>query len=126
MFHLGVIRTCGVIFMSYLALKARKSSVQAQTPLPVIPLPATAVQGSGNLLVDHGLQIVFEGYTEPRLERAGMRFFDTLARETGIAKVPAQPLKGAKFAIKTTGPRAIVQHLGEDESYLLEITKTGG
>jgi hexosaminidase len=125
MFHLGVIRTCGVIFMSYLALNGGNSSVQAQTPLPVIPLPATAVQGSGNLLVDHGLQIVFEGYTEPRLERAGMRFFDTLARETGIAKVPAQPLKGAKFAIKTTGPSAIVQQLGEDESYHLEITTTG-
>jgi len=75
-------------------------SVRAQTQLPVTPLPATAVQGAGNLLVDHGLQVVFEGYTEPRLERARTRFFDTLSRETGILEIPAPPFKEEKFVIK--------------------------
>ncbi len=101
------------------------SPVRAQTPLPIIPLPANAVQGTGSLLVDHGIKFVFEGYTEPRLERARIRFFDTLSRETGIPEVPAPPFKGVQFVIKTAGPSAPVQQLGEDESYHLEITPGG-
>jgi len=125
MFKLSVMRTCCAIFMLCFMFHINSLSVCAQTHLPVIPLPATAVQGAGNLLVDHGLQVVFEGYTEPRLERARTRFFDTLSRETGILEVPAPPFKEEKFVIKTTGPSATVQQLGEDESYHLEISTTG-
>jgi hexosaminidase len=108
-------------FILCLVLLTGYSPVWAQ-PLPVIPLPANAIQGAGSLLVDHGLKIVFEGYTEPRLERARIRFFDILSRETGIPEVPAPPLKGVQFVINTAGPSAPVQQLGEDESYHLEIT----
>jgi hexosaminidase len=96
-------------------------SAPAQTPLDIIPLPARDVQNSGSLRIDQGLQIVFEGYTEPRLTRAGDRFFEILSRETGIAHVPAEPSQRAKFVIRTAGPGAAVQQLGEDESYHLEV-----
>jgi hexosaminidase len=121
MFKPGVIHTCYAIF----ALLVSNALVRAQTPLSVIPLPAAAVQGTGSLLVDHGLQVVFEGYTEPRLKRAQMRFLGTLSRETGIPEVPVPPFKGGQFIIKTAGPSAPVQQLGEDESYHLEITAGG-
>lgn len=125
MFKVSVMHTYRVIALLCLMPLIGSSSLQAQTPLPLIPLPATAVQGTGSLSVDHGLQVVFEGYTEPRLDRARARFLHTLSRETGVSEIPTQPAKEAKFVIKTTGPSAPVQQLGEDESYHLEVTATG-
>jgi hexosaminidase len=121
----GVMRACCAIFVFSFVLPTGKLSARAQTPLSIIPLPAAAVQSPGSLSVDHGLQVVFEGYTEQRLERARIRFLDTLSRETGIPELPALTLKRAQLVIKTAGPSAPVQQLGEDESYHLEITPTG-
>jgi hexosaminidase len=125
MSNLRVIRACCVIFALSPLLTFGKPPVLAQTPLAVIPLPVRAVQHSGSLLIGPGLQVVFEGYREPRLARARDRFFDTLSRETGIAHVPAGPDQKAKFVIRTAGPSATVQQLGEDESYHLKVTATG-
>lgn len=122
MFRLGMTYTGFAMFLFYLMPFAGAPSLQAQSSLPMIPLPAAAVQGSGSLLIDHGLQVVFEGYTEQRLERARTRFLDTLSRETGIPEVPVQPFAGTKFVIRTEGPSAPVQQLGEEESYHLKIT----
>jgi hexosaminidase len=121
----GVMRACCAIFVFCFVLPVGELSVWAQTPLSIIPLPATAVQSTGSLSVDHGLQVVFEGYTEQRLERARIRFLNTLCRETGIPELPASPFKRAQLVVKTAGPSAPVQQLGEDESYRLEITPTG-
>ena len=125
MFKSVVMRTSCFSLMFCCMLFSRKSSAQDLGQLPIMPLPATVVPGAGNLHVDHGLQLVFEGYQEPRLERAGTRFLDTLSRETGILKIPAQPSGSGKIVIKTGGPSAQVQQLGEDESYHLEVTSTG-
>jgi hexosaminidase len=121
----GVMRACCAIFVFCFVLPVGELSVRAQTPLSIIPLPAAAVQSPGNLSVDHGLQVVFEGYTEARLERARIRFLETLSREIGIPELPASPFRREQLVIKTAGPSALVQQLGEDESYHLEITATG-
>jgi hexosaminidase len=119
------LRICCAILALCPTLSCANRSAQAQTSLAMIPLPASAVQHSGSLLIDPGLQIVFEGYTEPRLARARDRFLDTLSRETGIAHVPTEPDQKARFVIRTAGQSATVQQLGEDESYHLEVTATG-
>jgi hexosaminidase len=124
MFKFSVMHTSRVIVLLCLMPLLGRSPLQAQTPLSLMPLPATVVQGTGSLSVDHGLQVVFEGYTEPRLDRARARFLHTLSRETGVPDIPAQPAKQAKFVIRTTGPSAPIQQLGEDESYHLEVTAT--
>ncbi len=97
----------------------------AQSTLPIMPLPAHAVLGSGSLSLDGGLQVRLEGYTEPRLERARDRFLAHLAAETGVLPVPAQPGDHPALLIKTTGPSAPTQQLGEDEAYHLEVTSSG-
>jgi len=125
MFKSAVMRTSCFSFMLFFMPFSSNSSAQESVQLPIMPLPATAIPGTGSLLVDHGLQVVFEGYTEPRLDRAQTRFLDTLSRETGILKIPAQPSKAGKFVIKTAGPSAPVQQLDEDESYHLEVTAAG-
>jgi len=90
-----------------------------------MPLPAHAVAGTGSFKIDPGFQIVFEGYKEPRLERARDRFLATLASETGILHLPPPSPAQPQFAIETTGPSAPVQQVGEDESYHLEVAPTG-
>jgi len=83
MFQLSVMRTYRVYSCSVSCRLSVVRSLQAQAPLPIIPLPATAVQGTGSLLVDHGLQVVFEGYTEPRWSERECAF-GYAVRETGV------------------------------------------
>jgi hexosaminidase len=96
----------------------------AQTTLPIMPLPTHAVPGSGSLSINSGLQVRLEGYTEPRLERARERFLAHLTAETGVLPVPAQPDDHPTLVIKTAGPSAPIQQLGENESYHLEVSPT--
>ncbi len=90
-----------------------------------MPLPTHAVAGSGSLPVDGGLQVVLDGYTEARLERARERFAERLAAETGILYPPSAGSAQFKLTIKTAGPSKPVGELGEDESYHLAVTPTG-
>jgi hexosaminidase len=114
-----------VMFGFYLAVHLLSVPALAEMPLPIIPIPAKVVQGNGQLIVEHGVRFVYEGYNEPRLERAQERFAATLSREMGIPELPRSPLEPATLVIKTAGPSEAVQQLGEDESYHLEIKTTG-
>jgi hexosaminidase len=87
-----------------------------------MPLPAHITKETGQFSIDGGFRIVFEGYTEPRMERAVERFRTNLTRKTGILHFPeASPAQPA-FTIRTTAPSAPIQQLGEDESYHLTVT----
>lgn len=125
MFNRCVMRRCCALFTLYLMQLAADSPAQTKSPLAIVPLPQTSVSGMGSLSVDHGLQVVFDGYTEPRLDHARARFLAVLSRETGVLQVPVPEVKLAQLVIHTSGPSAAVQQLGEDESYHLEITQTG-
>ncbi|MEO6965730.1 MAG: family 20 glycosylhydrolase [Acidobacteriaceae bacterium] len=87
-----------------------------------MPLPAHAVRGQGQFLIDGKFDIKLQGYTEPRLSRARQRFLDTLSRETGIPLWREAQFNQPSFIVQTAGPSDAVQQLGEDESYHLEIT----
>ena len=97
-------------------------SAQAQTTLPIMPLPSHVVEGQGQFLIDGNFGIELQGYTEPRLQRAKQRFLVTLSRETGIPLWRQAQFDQTNFVIKTGGASDAVQQLGEDESYHLEIS----
>ena len=97
-------------------------SAQAQTTLPIMPLPSHVVEGQGQFLIDGNFGIALQGYTEPRLQRAKQRFLVTLSRETGIPLWRQAQFNQPNFVIKTGGASDAVQPLGEDESYHLEIS----
>ena len=97
---------------------------QGTSPLPIMPLPAHAVQGQGQFLIDGSFGITLQGYTEPRLVQARQRFLDTLSRETGIPLWREAQFNQPQFIVKTAGPSDAVQQLGEDESYHLKVTPT--
>lgn len=97
---------------------------QVKNPLPLMPLPASVVQGQGEFVIDGQFGIALQGHTGPRLERARQRFLDTLSRETGIPLWREAMFNPPHFTIQTARPSAPVQQLGEDESYQLTITAT--
>jgi hexosaminidase len=96
--------------------------VSAQAPLPLMPLPAKATPGTGEFLINNGFGLTLEGYQEPRLDKAKQRFLDLLSRQSGIPLWREAALNKPLFFVKTAGPSAPVQQVGEDESYHLEIT----
>ena len=112
------------LWMSAIALVsstiANPSLMAAQSSL--MPLPAHLTKESGQFPIDGGFRVVFEGYTEPRLERAVDRFRTNLTRKTGILHFPESSPAQPVFTIRTTAPSAPVQQLGEDESYHLTVS----
>ena len=110
------------IVVAYMLAGPRTARAQEGNALAVMPLPAHAVQGQGEFLIDGTFGIQLQGYTEPRLERARQRFLDTLSRETGIPLWREAAVNQPHFTIHTAGPSLPVQQLGEDESYRLVIS----
>ena len=101
--------------------------ITAQQPaLHLMPLPAGAQSGAGSLEVDSSFSVAFAGHTEPRLERAGERFLLQLARQTGLP-LALKPAKTARATLVIQADHASKenQEVGEDESYVLEVTATG-
>jgi len=88
-----------------------------------MPLPESAQYGTGSLAVDSSLSVVFTGYTEPRLERAAQRFLRQLAHQTGLP-LSLKPSKTAKatLVIQTDHAGKEIQEVGEDESYILDVS----
>jgi len=113
-------RLVSALFTCAMALA---TPIYAQVPLSIMPLPAHATAGTGSFPIDGSLQIVFEGYQEPRLNRAKARFLANLTSKTGTFFQPASA-SSPQFVIKTTGPSKPVQQLEEDESYHLDVTPT--
>ncbi len=90
----------------------------------LMPLPASYTPSGGRLAIDQGFRVALGGYREPRLEKAAARVIDRLARQTGMP-LPGSLSKDATTAtlvMETREGSAIVQRLGEDESYDLTIT----
>jgi hexosaminidase len=115
--------SCRAVLLS-VASSLMMSSVPlgAQTRLPNLPLPEHVTPGNGSLVIDQGLRISFEGFVEPRLERARDRFLMQLSRETGILHWPESSAIQPRFVIQTEHASEPVERLGEDESYHLEVT----
>jgi hexosaminidase len=113
--HLG---TLILYVLSYPAMTTAQ-----QPTLNLMPLPANVQPGTGSLKVDSTFSVTFTGYTEPRLERAGERFLRQLARQSGLP-LALKPLKTAKatLVIQTDHAGKEIQEVGEDESYILDVS----
>lgn len=115
----------GLVCLVVCALSLTSSGhAQDRQDLPIMPLPAHAVPGNGEFVIDGAFGIELKGYTEPRLERARQRFLDILSRETGIPLWREAAVNQPRFTIHTVGPSLPVQKPGEDESYELVISAT--
>jgi len=114
----------GILVLTVLLYPAM---TKAQQPaLNLMPLPASAQSGTGSLAVDASFSVAFTGYMEPRLERTGERFLRQLARQTALL-ISHKPGKGIKatLVVQTDHASKEIQEVGEDESYVLEVTTEG-
>ncbi|MDP9147181.1 MAG: family 20 glycosylhydrolase [Acidobacteriota bacterium] len=103
---------------------------QAQT-LNLMPAPANLQNASASLRVDTTFTVALTGHTDARLNGATERFLQQLAKRTGLPinpksiVNPAGAGSRATLTIRTDHDSKPVQELGEDESYVLEVTGNG-
>jgi hexosaminidase len=117
------------VFLPVLSLAIGAISMRAQSPpaMSLMPMPAKVQAGNGFLRVDENFRLAFEGYREPRLERAGQRFLEQLHRQTALVLASRETVDPAKATLLVTTEKEskTVQELGEDESYALDVTPSG-
>jgi hexosaminidase len=101
-------------------------ALSQQPVLNLIPVPASAQAGTGSLRVDSSFSVALTGPTEPRLERGVQRFLQQLARQTALP-LSLKPARAAQatLAIHTDHASKEIQEVGEDESYVLEVSAAG-
>jgi hexosaminidase len=112
-----------VAILCFLALPA---AAQSGAQFNVMPMTRVMRPGTGTLPITGSFSVAADGYKEPRLDRAVQRFLNDLSRETGM------PVR-SQFAGNATATLVIrvdhaskpVQELGEDESYVLDVTPSG-
>jgi hexosaminidase len=101
---------------------------EAQQPAGsnIMPVPAGMRVGSGSLRIDSSFAVALAGYEEARLDRALERFLRQLARQTALP-LSTKAVKGpnATLVIQTNHAGKDIQEVGEDESYVLEVTPAG-
>jgi hexosaminidase len=121
---LGLLFLCELLYP--MMTTAQQSPGILQPELNLMPMPASVQSGTGSLRVDSSFSVAFTGYGEPRLERAGERFLRQLARKTALP-LSLKPSKSAKatLVIQTDHASAEIQEVGEDESYVLEVSGAG-
>lgn len=119
-------RRQGIGLLVLIILLRPTMATAQQPPLHLMPLPASAQPGTGNLRVDSSFSVTLTGHTEPRLQRAVERFLHHLSRQTAIP-VSLKPAKTTKatLTIQTEHASKETQEVGEDESYVLEVSTAG-
>ena len=117
-------RGFGLVFLCLLLLPKLTSAQQLS--LNLMPMPASMQVGTGSLRVDSSFSVALTGHTEPRLGRAAERFLKQLARQTALP-LSLKPAKTAQatLVVRTDHASKEIQEVGEDESYILEVSAAG-
>src|SRR6202166_2486201 len=110
------------------AQQMQPSNMQKVTPgLNLMPVPANVQMGSGSFKIDASFNVTPTGHSDARLEGALQRFLDRLGKQTGLLLPPWNSPTVAKLrmVVHVDHDSKPVQELGEDESYVLEVTAGG-
>src|SRR5580693_9126174 len=103
---------------------------QTQPRLNLMPWPSSVETGAGQLRIDESFSILpdIHGYRDPRTSGAIDRFLRQLSHQTGIPMHQFERPISAKatFSFSIQHASKDVDELGEDESYVLQITPSGG
>jgi hexosaminidase len=114
-------------FLLFLFSLLTPSFTGAQQPaLNLLPVPASVQAGTGSLRVDSSFSVTLTGHTEPRLERTVERFLHQLASQTALPlNLKSAKSPQATLVVHTDHASKGIQEVGEDESYVLEVTSAG-
>src|SRR5690349_4379649 len=118
--------TRGFLLLFLFAFLVPKSISAQQSALNLLPVPASVQPGTGSLRVDSSFSVALTGHTELRLERSSERFLLQLARQTALPlNLKAAKSPQATLVIHTDHASKEIQEVGEDESYVLEVSSSG-
>ena len=92
-------------------------------PVPLMPLPRTAVVSSGRLPIDSSFRVATGGYSDFRLDDAIKRLAARVTRQTGIPTLTTR-MKPVTLLVECRERGSEYPTLGEDESYQLDVTTT--
>ena len=100
---------------------------QSNAQVSLMPMPSSVqVEAGGGLSITSTFSAGMEGYKEERLDRAVERFLQDVTRRTGLfVGVDSVAAEKATLVIHTEHASKPVQELGEDESYVLDVSATG-
>ena len=100
---------------------------QSNAPVSLMPMPSSVrVEAGGGLSITSTFSVGMEGFKEERLDRAVERFLQDVTRRTGLfVGVDSVASEKATLVIHTEHASKPVQELGEDESYVLDVSATG-
>lgn len=100
-------------------------AASAERDSNLMPVPFSLTFTGEGLAVDSGFSLAGEGYWEPRLTRAAVRFVERLSRQTGIIWLSPQTkrLEDASLILSCSGPGEETQSLEADESYRLDVSE---
>ena len=100
---------------------------QAQPSMSLMPQPAHAQLGNGQLLIGPTFSVAITGQKEPRLQRAVELFLTQLGQQIGMPPIDMLMTNstGTTLVIQCAAGTKSVQESGENESYRLEITNSG-
>jgi hexosaminidase len=100
------------------------AAAQSLPQLNLMPMPASAQVGTGQLAITQSFSVAVSGAHDASLDEEIQRFTAQLSRQTGI---PFRPKSGAAptLQIHADHGRQAVQKLGEDESYDLTVADSG-
>jgi hexosaminidase len=95
--------------------------------LSLMPMPASVRTKTGQLVIDPSFSVGISGYSDARLQHAVELFLDSLRRKTGMPPLDMKVTDAAqaKLVVHCEHANKPVQELGEDESYLLDISPAG-
>jgi len=122
----GHMRVLLAIFVLFLLVSSGASG-QSIPEVRLMPLPSSVrVETGGGLSITPTFSVGLEGYQDPRMERAVERFLRNVTRRTGLfVSADAVAAEKATLVIHTEHASKPVQELGEDESYVLEVSAAG-
>lgn len=113
-----------LLFAATSFLTAQQSATNS-APWNLMPVPAKLVPGSGQWTLRKNLTISISGSDDPRVRSAAQRFVDHLSRATGIPLRYQTGDANATVAINCEHGGEKVQKLGENESYVLDVSDSG-
>src|ERR1035437_1139924 len=108
-----------------LALAASASQVVFAAGPALMPMPVKVQPASGRFLIDANFVVETVGSGSARVASAVQSFLARVSRQTGVvyAAVPPLPADARRLVIDCTGG-AEYPVLGEDESYVLDVSDT--
>ncbi len=114
-----------VLFLGLCPLLFASVNAQLQPP-SLMPQPVMMQRGTGQLIVDSAFAVSIGEHPDLRLQRVAELFVEQLRRQTGmpVSAFTITNNSPATLQVRAEHSVKLVQELGEDESYSLEITSS--